>query len=191
MLPEINIRLPEWVEGFLAICPEVFPAVEDRMNFMIALARQNVRNETGGPFAAAIFDDAGRLVAPGVNMVTASNLSVLHAEVVALALSQKAVGRYDLSDGGRLIYELVSAAEPCAMCFGAVLWSGAKRFVCGARSEDAQAVGFDEGPKPADWAAALEDRGIAVKRDVLREEAAAVLREYAAAGGVIYNPGRA
>jgi len=189
MLPEVNIRLPEWVEGFLARSPQAFPGAEDRMRFVIDLARLNVRHETGGPFASAVFDGAGRLVAPGVNMVVAANCSVLHAEIVALALAQKAVGRYDLSGGGRLFYELVAATEPCAMCFGAVHWSGAKRLVCGARGEDAQAIGFDEGPKPADWVAALGGSGIAVQRDVLREKAAAVLREYVAAGGIIYNPG--
>ena len=36
----------------------------------------------------------------------------------------------------------------------------------------------------------LEERGISVRRDVLREEAADVLREYAALGGEIYNSRR-
>jgi tRNA(Arg) A34 adenosine deaminase TadA len=114
---------------------------------------------------------------------------MLHAEIVALALAQKILGRYDLSDGGKLHYELVAAAEPCAMCFGAVPWSGVQRLVCGARDEDARAIGFDEGPKMADWVKALNDRGITVVRDVLRGEASDVLREYAAAGGMIYNAG--
>nr|MBA2345096.1 nucleoside deaminase [Rubrobacter sp.] len=58
---------------------------------------------------------------------------------------------------------------------------------CGARDEDAGAIGFDEGPKPPMWTDRFEERGIAVTRDVLREEAVAVLREYAATGGEIYN----
>jgi tRNA(Arg) A34 adenosine deaminase TadA len=190
VLSEVCIQLPDWIENFLATSPEVFSNVEDRLRFVIALARQNVQRQTGGPFAAAVFDDSGRLVAPGVNMVVISNCSVLHAEIVALVLAQKALNRYDLSDGGRLHYDLVAAAEPCAMCFGAVTWSGVRRLVCGARDEDARAIGFDEGPKLDDWVAALNDRGIAVVRDVLREDAVAVLREYVAAGGTIYNSGR-
>jgi tRNA(Arg) A34 adenosine deaminase TadA len=190
MLPEICIRLPDWVKSFVATSPEVFPNVEDRMRFVIALARQNVQRETGGPFASAVFDRNGRLIAPGVNMVVTSNCSVLHAEIVALVIAQKTLGRYDLSDEGRLHYDLVAAAEPCAMCFGAVPWSGVRRLVCGARDEDARAIGFDEGPKLDDWVKALNNRGIAVVRDVLRDEAAAVLREYVAAGGPIYNSGR-
>jgi len=190
VLTEVCVRLPDWLKNFVATSPEVFPNVEDRMRFVISLARQNVQRTTGGPFASAVFDHSGRLIAPGVNMVVTSNCSVLHAEIVALVLAQKTLGRYDLSDEGRLHYDLVAAAEPCAMCFGAVPWSGVRRLVCGARDEDARAIGFDEGPKLDDWVAELNSRGIAVVRDVLREEAAAVLREYGAAGGTIYNSGR-
>ena len=190
MLPDqVCIRLPDWINGLVATSPEVFPNVEDRMRFVIALARQNVQHETGGPFASAVFERSGRLIALGVNMVVSSNCSVLHAEIVALAFAQKALGRYDLSDGGRLHYDLVASAEPCAMCFGAVPWSGVRRLVCGARDEDARAIGFDEGPKLDDWVSALHNRGIVVVRDIFREEAAAVLREYVAAGGTIYNSG--
>jgi tRNA(Arg) A34 adenosine deaminase TadA len=65
------------------------------------------------------------------------------------------------------------------MCFGAIPWSGVRQLVCGARASDAEAIGFDEGPKPARWVAALEARGIKVVRDIQRAEARAVLREYA------------
>jgi tRNA(Arg) A34 adenosine deaminase TadA len=76
------------------------------------------------------------------------------------------------------------------MCLGAVTWSGIRRLVCGARGSDAEEIGFDEGEKPANWVDALERRGIAVLRDIRREQAAMVLKEYCAAGGVIYNPRR-
>jgi hypothetical protein len=62
--------------------------------------------------------------------------------------------------------------------------------VCGARYEDARAVGFDEGPKMPDWIPALERRGISVVRDVSHDEAVAVLEEYAGSGGMIYNARR-
>jgi tRNA(Arg) A34 adenosine deaminase TadA len=136
-----------------------------------------------------VFDSDGKLISLGVNIVEASNCSVLHAEIVAIALAQKALGRYDLSDGGKEHYELAASTEPCAMCFGAVPWSGVSRLVCGARDEDARSIGFDEGPKSTNWVEALEKRGITVVRDVLREEAAAVLREYGEGGGTIYNAG--
>ncbi len=189
-LPQITIHLPAWVEDFLKNSPAVFPSVEDRMRFVLALSRQNVQRATGGPFAAAVFDNNGRLIAPGVNMVVASNCSVYHSEILALVIAQKILGRYDLSDGGTLHYDLFATTEPCAMCFGAIPWSGVGRLVCGARDEDARAIGFDEGPKMAEWVASLNDRGIAVLRDVLRTDAVAVLQDYVKAGGPIYQAGR-
>jgi tRNA(Arg) A34 adenosine deaminase TadA len=187
--PAFTFRLPEWTDEFLNRLPDSFPTSEDRMRLAIDLARRNIEHdEMAGPFGAAVFDAAGHLTAVGVNLVIPSNCSVLHAEITALMLAQQFLGRYDISDGGRLDFELVSSSEPCAMCFGAIPWSGLRRLVCGARAEDAEAVGFDEGPKPVDWIKALTDRGIAVTRDVLRFEAASVLNDYAARGGLIYNP---
>jgi tRNA(Arg) A34 adenosine deaminase TadA len=190
ILPEITIHLPAWVEEFTKTAPAVFPRVEDRMRFVLALSRRNIQHATGGPFAAAVFDSDGRLIAPGVNMVVTSNCSVFHSEILALVIAQRILGRYDLSDGGTRHYDLFATTEPCAMCFGAVPWSGVSRLVCGARDEDARAIGFDEGPKMADWVASLNDRGIAVLRDVLRTDAVAVLQDYAKAGGPIYQAGR-
>ena len=186
-LPELHVRLPDWVESFLEQWPQVLAEPEQRMELAIALSRENIRQQTGGPFGAVVFDGQGRLVAPGVNLVTSANCSILHAEMVALALAQQRLERYDLSNGGTERLELVSSTEPCAMCFGAVPWSGVRRLVCGARDADARSIGFDEGPKPQDWRRGLEQRGIEVKADILRDQAAEVLREYALGGGAIYN----
>jgi tRNA(Arg) A34 adenosine deaminase TadA len=157
------------------------------MRFVIKLARQNIDHRTGGPFGAAIFETgSGKLLAPGVNLVEPANCSIAHAEMVAIALAQQTKGSYDLGQG-ETICELVTSTEPCAMCLGAIPWSGVRRVVCGARGEDACAIGFDEGAKPADWVGALTRRGIEVTRDVLRDEASAVLNYYHTHGGLIYN----
>jgi tRNA(Arg) A34 adenosine deaminase TadA len=76
------------------------------------------------------------------------------------------------------------------MCLGAVPWSGVHRLVCGARTEDAAAIGFEEGDRMPDWVQRLEQRGVEVIREVKRAEGAKVLEDYARSGGVIYN-GRA
>jgi tRNA(Arg) A34 adenosine deaminase TadA len=122
--------------------------------------------------------------------VLSGGCSVLHAEIVTIMAAQKKAGTYDLSSADLPPYELVTSTEPCAMCLGAVTWSGIRRLVCGARGEDAEEVGFDEGEKPAAWPEALERRGIAVLRDVCRERASAVLKDYGTTGGIIYNPHR-
>ena len=188
MIPdEFTIRLPDWVGPFLTEQSDVFATVEDRMRLVIDLALANVDHDLGGPFGAAVLDrDSGRLISVGVNRVIASNCSIAHAEMVALSLAQRALGSYDLGADGLPVCELVTSTEPCAMCLGAIPWSGVRRVICGARDEDARTIGFDEGHKPADWVGALEERGIDVVRDVLREAAAAVLMHYHDSGGVVY-----
>jgi tRNA(Arg) A34 adenosine deaminase TadA len=189
--PSFTLHLPDWLEKRNSRENLPFPAVEDRMRFVIELSRLNVQHETGGPFAAAIFrSDDGTLFAAGVNLVTSGGCSVLHAEIVTIMAAQRNAGTYDLSSANAHSYELVTSTEPCAMCLGAVTWSGIRKLICGARGSDAEAVGFDEGEKPAAWPEALERRGISVVRDICREQAAAVLKDYAATGGIIYNPRR-
>jgi tRNA(Arg) A34 adenosine deaminase TadA len=73
------------------------------------------------------------------------------------------------------------------MCLGAVLWSGVRAVLIGAARSDVVAHGFDEGPVFPESYAYLAERGIAVVRDVLRNEARAVLDLYAERNGVIYN----
>jgi tRNA(Arg) A34 adenosine deaminase TadA len=187
---EVCFSLPPWVEEYLASL-DVAATDEERMALVIGAARRNVREDTGGPFAAAIFESAtGRLVSLGVNLVIPRGLSMLHAEMVAFALAQQRLGSYDLGGPGMAAHELVTSTEPCAMCLGATCWSGVMRVVAAAGDPDARALGFDEGPKPTDWIGELEQRGIAVRTGVMREQAVAVLREYRRRGGVIYNPGR-
>jgi len=186
--PHVEFSLPGWVEEFLAEPETVYADVEERMRLVIELSRLNIDHDTGGPFGAGIFDlSTHRLVAPGVNLVTTSNLSTTHAEMVAIMVAQRVVGHFDLGGARQPPYELVASTEPCAQCFGATPWSGVRRLVCGARDEDARDIGFDEGPKLPDWAEALEERGISVVKDACRDEAAAVLHHYAESGGAIYN----
>jgi tRNA(Arg) A34 adenosine deaminase TadA len=186
-MPVIEVALPRWITSFLAGFPGRFRTVEQRMRLVIELAGKSVEQDTGGPFGAAIFSADGTLVAPGINLVAQTGCSIFHAEMVAIMLAQKILGRYDISNRGEDWFELVTSSEPCAMCYGAIPWSGVTRVVCGARDEDARAVGFDEGEKPSDWQAALRSRGIEVVENVLRTEACAVLRAYSHAGGEVYN----
>ncbi len=185
---DVVLRLPQWVDGYVAGAPGPFAGDQGRMEFVVGLAQENVRRRTGGPFGAAVFEaGTGRVMGAGVNLVESLGCSLFHAEMVAIAMAQKAAETYDLSTAG--VYELVTSVEPCAMCLGAIGWSGVKRVVCGAPGTAAEAIGFDEGHKPTDWVAGLQRRGIEVVQDVLAEQAVDVLRQYAAAGGLIYNPG--
>lgn len=186
--PDIRFRLPGWVAEAIPPYTHAFRTDEEKMRLAIMLARENVRHDTGGPFGAAVFDrDSGRLIAPGVNIVVPAHWSGGHAEMVAFALAQQQLKTHDLGGGGMPFCELFTSTEPCAMCLGATIWSGVRRLACAARDQDARRAGFDEGPKPRNWAAELEKRGISVTKDLLRKDAASVLMDYVGHGKPIYN----
>jgi tRNA(Arg) A34 adenosine deaminase TadA len=177
--------LPAWIAETVDFS-RTFRDADARIGLAIKLARSNVEFATGGPFGAAIFDDADRLVAVGVNRVELLRSSLAHAEIVALAGAQQKLGRARLDEGGGR-YMLASSSQPCCQCYGAIVWGGINQLLIAARTEDTESLaGFDEGPLPSDWIGELERRGIRVQRDLRREAACEVLRLYAARGGARY-----
>ncbi len=185
---QYTLQLPAWVDRFVAdSMGKNMLNQPKRMQLAIDLAEKNIEYG-GGPFGAVVFEkDSGKIVTPGINLVLQTNNSVMHAEIVALILAQQKVGSFDLSAEGLPEYELVSSTEPCAMCLGAIPWSGIASLVCGARDEDARKIGFDEGEKPEQWRTYFKSRGIQVITDVLRNEATYVMQKYVDQGGIIYN----
>ncbi|OQW35509.1 MAG: hypothetical protein A4E19_01530 [Nitrospira sp. SG-bin1] len=181
-------RLPPWAIRLFYRQQRTLLAAPDRMRFVIRLALRNVTAKTGGPFGAAVFETlTGRLIAVGVNVVEPTNCSLAHAETVALAHAHRALKHFDLGAADLPKLELVTSCEPCAMCYGAIMWSGVRKIVCAARGSDAMAIGFDEAPKPHNWVAELKKRRITVARDLGREEAIAVFRRYRQMSGLMYN----
>lgn len=187
-LHETVLSLPGWVVGRVDY-DQVYATDEERMALAIALASENVARDSGGPFGAAVFErESGRLIAVGVNSVTRLNNSTAHAEMIALQLAERRIASYTLAADGHPAHELFTSCAPCAMCLGAVLWSGVTRVVIGAQREDAERIDFDEGPVFAESYAYLRARGIEIVTGLMRAEARAVLEEYKARGGAIYNP---
>ncbi|MDE0821037.1 MAG: nucleoside deaminase [Opitutales bacterium] len=162
------------------------------MRFVLALTERNIREGTGGPFGAAVFErDSGNLVSVGVNVVMATECSAAHAEMMALMLAQKKLGVYDLGQNGLPPHQLVSSGKMCAMCLGNVCWSGVQEVVSSAEPEDVEGItGFDEGPTPPDYNAQLERRGIRLLPETLRDEGCRVLQLYVDLGGYVYNATR-
>ena len=156
------------------------------MDFVTQLSKQNVKQQTGGPFAAAIFNmDTQQLLSVGVNIVVPSHNCTNHAEMTAMILAQASLQTFNLAEHGD--FELLTSCEPCAMCFGAMPWSGIKHLAYAATSADAESIGFDEGAKHPNWIAELEKRGINVTPEILRDKAAEVLKDYQQQSGTIYN----
>jgi tRNA(Arg) A34 adenosine deaminase TadA len=181
------VEYPSWVDDVVD-WKRRYATDDDRMRLAIAVARENVVRDTGGPFGAVIVErDSGRVVAVGMNSVVRLNNSTLHGEIVAFMMAQQRVGSYTLNAPGGPTHDMYTSCEPCAMCLGATLWSGVKRVVYGAAREDAARLEFDEGPVFEASYAYLEERGIEVDGPLLRNEARDVLELYRARSGKIYN----
>lgn len=178
---QILLTLPAWIAD--EIGPDaVYPDDLAKMTLAVRLSARNVREGTGGPFGAALFTEAGRLLGVGVNRVLAQTCSLAHAEMMAFATAQQNLRQFRLNQNGERIV-LASSSQPCAMCYGASFWAGIDTVLIGARADDVQSLaGFDEGPLPADWLGEWRKRGIDVRRDILREEACAVLKAYGESG---------
>lgn len=111
----------------------------DRMYMQqaIDLSVANVANG-GGPFGAVIVRD-GKVVATGVNRVTANCDPTAHAEVSAIRAACQVVGDFKLE--GCTIY---TSCEPCPMCLSAIYWAGISRIYYGNTKEDAEAIDFSD-----------------------------------------------
>ncbi|KAG6550313.1 hypothetical protein Mapa_008276 [Marchantia paleacea] len=117
-------------------------AVHDRDFIFLTKAVEEayaaVSSGDGGPFGAVVVKD-GEIVVQCHNMVLRNTDPTAHAEVTAVRMACKKLGRHDLSD-----CEIYASCEPCPMCFGAIHVSKIKRLVYGTEAEAALAVGFDD-----------------------------------------------
>ena len=182
---QIHLTLPAWVHESVDTT-QAYASDADKVALAIELSRINTEAATGGPFGAAIFGPDDRIIAVGVNRVLPHTTSLAHAENMAYMLAQQRLQTPRLNAVMAPV-TLATSSQPCCQCYGATIWAGIDRLLIGARAEDVmELTEFDEGPLPADWIGELERRGIAVTRDVLRQDARAVLRAYGESGGERY-----
>ncbi|MBA2237795.1 MAG: nucleoside deaminase [Lysobacter sp.] len=183
---QVHLTLPAWVHDAVD-SGRTYAGDEAKMELAISLSRLNLEARTGGPFGAAVFGPGDRIVAVGVNRVLPHACSLAHAETMAYMLAQQRMQRARLNEAEPGVkagpITLATSAQPCCQCYGATIWAGIDRMLIGARSQDVETLtDFDEGPLPADWIGELERRGISVTRDVQRDAACEVLREYGLSG---------
>jgi len=187
---QFTVSLPEWAIQEQARLPSHIPSLEERMRIVIRFSGLNIEYQTGGPFAAGVFErDSGRLIVIGVNRVIPSNVSSAHAEIVALSLAQQQIlHNWDLGSDPLAAFQLVVNWRPCAMCYGATLWSGIRSLLV-AGSDDAceRITGFDEGPLHPEWQEELAKRGIEFQDGMLYKEAVEVFKIFRDRGGRVYN----
>ena len=137
----------------------------------IQLSLDNVLRDQGGPFGAVVVKN-GRIVAEGVNRVTATPDPTAHAEVVAIREACSRLGVFELKD-----CELYSSCEPCPMCLGAIYWARLARVYFANYAADASAIGFDDSFIQHELAQPLARRAIPMVQ-MMREEALAAFRAW-------------
>lgn len=142
------------------------------MQQAIDLSIENVKNG-GGPFGAVIVEN-GKIIATGINRVTASNDPTAHAEVNAIRAACQQKANFKLT--GCSIY---TSCEPCPMCLAAIYWAGISHIYYGNTKQDAEEINFgdkfiyDEIERP------LSKRSIPT-RMIMREQALQAFRDWAA-----------
>jgi guanine deaminase len=104
----------------------------------IELSLDNVRHGNGGPFGAVIARE-GRIIAEGVNCVTARNDATAHAEIMAIREACAKGRTFSLKD-----CEIYTSCEPCPMCLGAIYWAHISRIYFGNVAAEASKIGFDD-----------------------------------------------
>jgi len=107
------------------------------MRKAIALSVENIK-KGGGPFGAVIVRD-GKIVATGVNRVSANIDPTAHAEVNVIRKAAKKLGSFDLAG-----CDIYTSCEPCPMCLGAIYWAHLDKMYYGNSKTDAGNIGFDD-----------------------------------------------
>ena len=184
-----QISLPDWAIEENQKLPEFMPTLDERMAHVIRFSKLNFEHDTGGPFAAGVFEkESGKLVVIGVNRVVPSDCSSAHAEVVTISLAQKILGTFDLGGPNMPVYQLVVNWRPCVMCYGALHWSGIRSLaIAGDGPELEEITGFDEGPIHPNWREELEKNGIEVQTGIQMADAIDVFKAFKAADRLVYN----
>ena len=143
--------------------------MSDHERFMRAAIEEAAKGKAAGnPAFGAVIVDNGAIVGRGHNLLATTHSPIAHAETEAISRAATTLRRSDFSTC--IIY---TTAEPCPMCLSAILASGIRSLVIGARRS------------PADqrWATYTVEKFIAapfcsgpvsVLRDVLAADCAAV-----------------
>jgi guanine deaminase len=148
------------------------------MEKAIALATENVTSGSGGPFGSLIVRDE-KIIAIGVNLVTATNDPTAHAEVMAIRNACKALDSFQLN--GCQIY---ASCEPCPMCLAAIYWARCEAIFYGISAADAAAVGFDDAFLYEEMRRPMDQRTIPAV-NLMREQAISSFHAWRAHAGRI------
>lgn len=143
------------------------PSERDRaqMRALVDFTARSLRTAHPRPFGASIVrTDSGRMLLRALNRVAQEKDPTAHAEVRAVRLATRRLGRVSLAG-----YTLYTTCEPCPMCMSAILWARFDRVVYGATIQDANRH-CNQIRIPAAEVAARGDMPCAVTGPLLRKE---------------------
>lgn len=121
------------------------------------LALRNVTGQGGRPFGAVLVE-AGRVLATGVNEVTATGDPTAHAEMQAIRAASAATGRTRFD--GCAMY---ASGHPCPMCLSAMYLCGVSRVYCACSLESGEPYGLSTAAVYAELAKGPRDGALAVQ----------------------------
>lgn len=137
---------------------------EKYMRLAISLAEKNLKTLNGGPFGTVIVRD-GKILAKSANTVTSDCDPLAHAEINAIRMACKKIGKPDLD--GAVLY---TSAEPCPMCLSAIYWSNIRQVYYGNTKRDAEWAGFGDQFILEELQKPIEKQGVKFER-ILASEA--------------------
>lgn len=144
---------------------------EEYMDIAIELSKK-----AAYPYGAIIVKN-GEIIGRSDADVAVSKSNFSHAELRAIEDAMDCLGGHLCAEGGKdcTIY---SSCEPCAMCMGAILYTGIKKLVYGATLEDSKECVNEILVKAQAVANACQNRKIKIIPEVNRAKAVEVLRKF-------------
>lgn len=128
------------------------------------------------PYGAIIVKN-GEFIGRSDAAVPVSKTGFSHAELRAIENAMEHIGGHLCAEGGKgcTIY---SSCEPCAMCMGAILYTGIERLVYGATLEDSKECVNEIIAKAEDVADVCKNRKIQIIKELHRDKAVEVLKNW-------------
>lgn len=126
------------------------------------------------PYGAIIVKN-GEIIGRSDVDVPVSKSEFSHAELRAIENAMKHLGGHLCAEGGKgcIIY---SSCEPCAMCMGAILYTGIEKLVYAATLDDSKEHVNEILAKAEDVAKVCTNRKIEIIKNLHREKALEILK---------------
>lgn len=128
------------------------------------------------PYGAIIVRN-GEIIGRSDVEVPVSKTGFSHAELRAIENAMEHIGGHLCAEGGKgcTIY---SSCEPCAMCMGAILYTGIEKLVYAATLEDSKECVNEILAKAENVADVCKNRKIEIIKELHRDKAVEVLKNW-------------